>query len=227
MLRKSLQLGGALALGLWASSAHAGGHGLSGALWVEGSGSVLLNTSSSSPSFPVSDIATSARAGINGTTPPFGFPMGFVGVRAGLDLVSADRTLIPLLDVGIFGILGQYSNVLTSVDGSFFQVNPGSIFLIDAELSGIGLRFKHRRWMFGASIKPGLALMVANAAVADGKGFTSIDALTAFSPTLRANLQVCRRFDPLERACLVAEPNIYEWGWGNGGSLALRYEFGP
>jgi len=211
----------------WAATARAGGRGISGALWVEGGGTVLANSSSLSPSFPVSDVSTSARSAIAGVTPPFGFPMGFFGFRAGIDLVASDRTIVPLVDFGIFGIVGQYADVLTSVDGSFLRVSTSSIFLIDAEATGIGVRFKHRRWMFAAAIKPGVAFMVANASVADGKDFTSIDALTAFSPTLRVSLQVCRRFDPLERACVVAQPNVYEWGWGNGGSLALRYEFGP
>ena len=219
---------GAIGTVLFAWPAHAGGHGLSAVLWVEGDATVLPNTSSSSPSFSVTDVSTSGRASISGSTPPFRFPMGFVGLRAGMDFVAADRTVIPLLDVGVFGIVGQYSEVLTSVDGSFLSVSPSTMVLIDGEISGIGLRFKHRRWMFGAAIKPGVAFMVANGAVADGKGFTSIDSgLTAFSPTLRVDLQVCRRFDPIERACLVAQPNVYEWGWGNGGSLAIRYEFGP
>ncbi len=213
---------------LLATPAHAGGHGLSAVLWVEGDATVLPNPSSSSPSFSVSDVSSSARASFSGATRPFDFPMGFLGLRTGMDLVASDRTVIPLFDVGIFGIVGQYSEVLTSVDGSFLQVSPSSIVLVDGEISGIGVRFKHRRWMFGAAVKPGFAFMVANASVADGRSFTSIDGgLTAFSPILRVDLQVCRRLDPLERVCLVAQPNVYEWGWGNGGSLALRYEFGP
>jgi hypothetical protein len=69
-------------------------------------------------------------------------------------------------------------------------------------------------------------MLAGPVAVADGKGFTDIDPLNSVSFTLRAQLSVCRRLDPSERVCLSVTPNIYQWGWGNGGSVSLRWEIG-
>ena len=212
---------------LQASPAHAGGYGLSGQLWVEGVGTYMPNGALGAPSFDVSNVSTSARAVVNGTTPPFGFAEGYFGVRSGLDFTASDRWIIPLIDVGVYGILGVYEDTLTSVDGSLVKLHPAGSFMLDAEFLGFGVRFKKRRWMFEATIKPGVALMMMPAAIADGRTFTSIDPLTSATFTLRAQLSACRRLDPTERVCASVTPNIYQWGWGNGGSLSLRWEFGP
>jgi len=217
----------AVALGaLWPSDAEAGGHGLSGELWVEATGTYMPNGMDGSPSLAVSQVSNSARPNINGSTPPFGFATGFFGARTGLDWVASDRWVFPLIDIGFYGIVGAYSDILASADGTFFRLHPAGTFMVDAEILGIGVRFKRRRWMFEATLKPGIAMLAVPAAVADGKTWTDIDALNSVSPTLRASISVCRRLDPLERVCASVTPNIYQWGWGNGGSISLRWEFG-
>ncbi len=209
-----------------ASDAAAGGYGLTGTLWIEATGTYMPNATSNAPTLSASDVSTSARSAINGSSAPFGFATGFFGVRSGLDFVSSDRWIIPVFDLGLYGIMGVYQDTLTSVDGSLFRLHPAGAFIFDAEILGFGVRFKKRRWMFEATIKPGFALLTMPAAVADGKGFTDVDALTSITPTLRASLSVCRRLDPSERVCASIMPNIYQWGWGNGGSVALRWELG-
>ncbi len=195
---------------------------LGAALWIEAAGTYMP----SSTSLDVSDVATSSRANISGSTPPFGFATGFFGVRTGLDFISSDRWIIPAFDVGLYGIVGVYNDTLASADGSLFRLHPAGAFMFDAEILGFGVRFKKRRWMFEASIKPGFAVMAMPAAVADGKTFTDTDALNTATLTLRASLSVCRRLDPTERVCASVTPNIYQWGWGNGGSVSLRWELG-
>jgi hypothetical protein len=210
-----------------AGAARARGYGLGGELWVEGAGTYMPNSGPGAPTLDVSGATSSARTqGVSGTTPPFGFATGFFGVRGGLDFVTSDRWIIPVIDVGFYGIMGQYSDVLTSADGSLLRLHPAGTIMFDVELLGFGVRFKHRRWMFEATLKPGVALMAVPAAIAAGPSWNDIDALNSASFTLRASLSLCRRLDPLERVCASVTPNIYQWGWGNGGSVSLRWEFG-
>ena len=203
-------------------AARADGYGLGGQLWVEGAGMYMPN----STGLDVSTVSNAARANIDGSTKPFGFATGYFGVRAGIDFVSSDRWIIPLFDLGLYGIMGTYADTLASADGSLFRLHPAGTIMFDAELFGVGVRFKHRRWMFEGTIKPGLAVIAVPAAVADGKGFTDVDSLNSVSVTLRAQVSLCRRLDPSERVCLSVTPNIYQWGWGNGGSVSLRWEIG-
>jgi hypothetical protein len=210
------------ALLLCPAIARADGYGLGAQLWVEGAGMYMPT----STGLDVTTVTNTARANIDGTTKPFGFATGYFGVRAGLDFIESDRWIIPLIDAGLYGIMGTYSDTLTSADGSLFRLHPAGTIMVDAELFGIGVRFKKRRWMFEGTIKPGIAVLAVPAAVADGRGFTDIDSLNSITVTLRAQLSVCRRLDPSERVCLSVTPNIYQWGWGNGGSASLRWEFG-
>jgi len=210
-----------------APAAHAGGWGMVGTLWVEGAGSYLPNASADAPSVSASDLSNSARSTITGSTPPLQVPMGFFGVRTGLDFVGGDRWILPLFDIGLYGAVGLYSDTLSSIDGSIFRFHPAGSFVMDAEILGVGLRFKKRRWMVEATLKPGFALLAMPTSVADGKGFTDVDAQIAATVTLRASLSLCRRLDPSQRLCASVTPNLYEWGWGNGGTVSLRWEVGP
>jgi hypothetical protein len=209
-----------------ARAAHADGYGFGATVWIEGTGTYMPNAGPGAPTLDVTDVSNSARGTIAGTTPAFGFATGFFGARAGIDFVASDRWIIPAFDIGFYGIMGSYADTLTSADGSLFRLHPAGAFMFDAEVLGIGVRFKKRRWMFEASIKPGFAVLAIPAAVADGKSFTDIDALSSATLTLRAQLSACRRIDPVERVCLSVTPNIYQWGWGNGGSISLRWELG-
>ena len=212
----------AVTLLLCPRDARADGYGLGAQLWIEGAGMYMPT----STGLDVSSVSNTARSNIDGSTKPFGFATGYFGVRTGLDFVESDRWIIPLFDVGLYGIMGTYADTLVSADGSLFRLHPAGTIMVDAEILGIGVRFKKRRWMFEGTIKPGIAMLAVPAAVADGKGFTDVDSLNSVSITLRAQLSVCRRLDPSERVCLSVTPNIYQWGWGNGGSVSLRWEFG-
>jgi hypothetical protein len=191
-------------------------------LWVEATGTYMPNGGG----LGVSQDSNTARPNISGTTPPFGFATGFFGARMGFDWVVSDRWVVPVIDAGFYGMVGVYSDVLTSADGTFFKLHPAGTFMLDMDILGFGVRFKRRRWMFEATVKPGVAMLAIPAAVADGKNWTPVDQLNTASVTLRASLSVCRRLDPMERVCLSVTPNIYQWGWGNGGSVALRWELG-
>jgi hypothetical protein len=208
------------------ATAHARGYGLDGQLWVEGEGTYMPNATGA-PSFDASNVAVPGRTQpVSGSTGPFGSSMGFFGVRGGLDLVSQGRFIIPLIDIGFYGILGAYADTYTDAGGAPFRLHPAGSMMFDVELLGFGVRFKHRRWMFEGTVKPGVALFVMPAAVYGAQGWTDIDPLTGVSPTLRASLSLCRRLDPVDRLCASVTPNIYQWGWGNGGSVSLRWEFG-
>jgi len=217
----------ALLLILVAPDTRAGGHGFAGQFWLEATGSYMPNTSADAPSVGLGEESNSARSSISGSTRALTVPMAFAGVRGGIDFVASDRWIIPFFDLGVYGAVGTYSDVLSSVDGSIVRFHPASAFMLDAELFGFGARFKRRRWMFEATVKPGVALLGISTDVADGRAFTSLDAQIAATLTLRASLSVCRRLDPEQRVCLSATPNIYQWGWGNGGTLSLRWEVGP
>jgi hypothetical protein len=202
--------------------ARADGYGLGTQLWIEGTG-IYMPTSTG---LDVSAVSNAARSNIDGSTKPFGFATGYFGFRTGMDFIESDRWIIPMFDLGLYGIMGTYADTLASADGSLFRLHPAGTIMFDAELFGIGVRFKKRRWMFEGTIKPGIAVLAVPAAVADGKGFTDTDALNSVTFTLRAQVSVCRRLDPSERVCLSVTPNIYQWGWGNGGSVSLRWEIG-
>jgi len=210
------------ALVLCPEIAWADGYGLGSQLWIEATGTYMP----ASTGLDVSAVSNTARENIAGSTKPFGFATGYFGVRSGIDFIESDRWIIPLFDIGLYGIMGTYADTLVSADGSLFRLHPAGTIMFDAELSGIGVRFKKRRWMFEGTVKPGFAVVAMPAAVADGKGFTDVDALDSATFTLRAQLSLCRRLDPSERVCLSVTPNIYQWGWGNGGSFSLRWEIG-
>jgi hypothetical protein len=203
-------------------AARADGYGLGGQIWVEGAGMYMPQ----STGLDVSSVSNAARANIDGSTKPFGFATGYFGTRAGIDFVASDRWIIPLFDLGLYGIMGTYADTLVSADGSLMRLHPAGTIMFDAELFGVGVRFKKRRWMFEGTIKPGIAILAVPAAVADGKGFTDVDSLNSVTFTIRAQVSLCRRLDPQERVCLSVTPNIYQWGWGNGGSVSLRWEIG-
>jgi hypothetical protein len=209
-----------------ARDAHAGGYGIGGTLWVESTATYMPNSMGGAPTLAVNDITTGARPAINGSTPPLGFATGYFGLRSGIDFVGSDLWILPIIDVGLYGIVGAYADQLTSADGSLFRLHPAGTIMLDAEILGFGVRLKKRRWMFEATLKPGLAVLAVPAAVADGGHFIDIDALNSVTPTLRGSIALCRRLDPQERVCATATANIYQWGWGNGGSLGLRWEFG-
>lgn len=195
-------------------------------IWIEAAGAYLPNASGDAPSVSITSASTSTRT-FGGATRPLNVAMGFAGVRMGMDFVIGDRWIVPLVGIGFSGAVGVYSDWLTSVDGTAVRVHPAGGFLADADILGLGVRFKKRRWMFEARVAPGVAMMGLPVAAADGKTWTDLDPPLALSPTLRASLSLCRRLDPMERVCAMVVPNVYEWGWGNGGSISLRWEMGP
>jgi hypothetical protein len=69
------------------------------------------------------------------------------------------------------------------------------------------------------------------ATVADGSSSLDLsdqnDSVFAVTLGVRADAEVCRRLDPIERACLFVSPALYEFSALNGGSIGLRWEVGP
>ena len=92
-------------------------------------------------------------------------------------------------------------------------------------LPGLGVRVKSRRWLFEASIEPGLSIFFTNGQIVLGSS-TRDWSFGRSTFTLRGDLAACRRLDPMERACVFFAPALYEFGAINGGSVGLRWELG-
>jgi hypothetical protein len=150
----------------------------------------------------------------------------FLGASLDLGLAVDDRWILPLLGIGGAVSLGSHARVLTSIDGSMVELRPWTMLAGEVLLPGFGVRFKERRWLFAASVRTGYAFMSMRGTVTDLVGTSDLD-LSASSFALRLPVEACRRIDPMERACLVVTPHLYEFGWATGASVAVRWEWGP
>jgi hypothetical protein len=149
-----------------------------------------------------------------------------IGSGLGVQLVFADRLVLPLFGTEFFASVGHRDRVLSAVDGTIVEQHPWSTQRVGVTLFGAGLRFKHRRWMFGASAVPGFNLTFTEAAWAQGADTTQGSAI-AISFLFRAQVEGCRRLDPETRACLFAGANLYDGGLLRGALGGFRLEFGP
>ncbi len=145
------------------------------------------------------------------------------GVDAGLSL--DDRVFFPGFGFAGYAAVGSYDSVLTSADGSVARASPWTTYRLELLLPGIGYRIKHRRFMFVASLRTGVAGMSMNGSVAGGDGETPTS-LSAKSGMLQVELEACRRLDPGTRVCVQLAPRIYDFGFINGATLGLRVEWG-
>lgn len=149
-----------------------------------------------------------------------------IGSGLGVQLVFADRYVLPLFHTEFLVSVGRRDRVLSGVDGSIVEQHPWSTQRLGMTLLGAGMRFKHRRWMFGASVAPGFNLTFTEIAWAQGAE-TSEGSALAVSFLFRAQVEGCRRLDPETRACLFAGANLYDGGLLRGGLGGFRLEFGP
>jgi hypothetical protein len=152
--------------------------------------------------------------------------VSFVGVGFDLGVTLADHWVLPCLGVDFATAMGKSDRLVTSFDGSLAELRPWTSRKVDVWALGLGFREKKRRWMFELTVEPGFAVVWADGAIASGASTTDVRA-SAVSFAARANLEICRRFDPTDRACLFVAPSLYEFGALNGGSAGLRWEFGP
>ncbi len=176
------------------------------------------------PRLTLSDTETAGRT-VAGQFPSMG-PLALAGAAVDTGWIADDRWIIPALGVGLSGAIGSWSRVLASVDGSIAELRPWTTYVVDALLPGIGVRFKERRWMFAALVRTGVSIAGTDGGIASGTEWTDIHA-AGMSLLVRAQLEGCRRLDPLERICLVVAPSVYQFGFANAVTAGLRWEIGP
>ena len=156
---------------------------------------------------------------------PIGGALSALGASFDLGMTVDDRWIIPTLGMGAYGAVGSYDTIVTSADGSIAHARPWTTYELDLLLPGVGYRMKQRRFMFSASVRTGVTYLHANGSVAGGGG----DTLTSLSDTsflVQAELEACRRLDPVTRVCLQVAPRIYDFGFMNGATFGLRVEWG-
>ncbi len=153
-------------------------------------------------------------------------PLTFVGGHVDSSIVVSDRWVFPMVGGGAYGALGESPRTLTSLDGSIIELRPWTTYRVDLLLPGVGVRFKERRWAFAGTVRPAYTFLGMNAAIASGATSKVVEA-SGSAPALRMSVEACRRVDPTNRACLFVAPNLYEVRFMNGGSIGLRWEWGP
>ena len=140
-------------------------------------------------------------------------------------LVLSDRYELPLFGANLYGAIGSYDTIRTTLDGSITTVRPWTTFGVDLLLPGFGFRSKHRRWMFSATARMGASIVTQNGGVAAGTQVTDVN-LSASTFAVFGELEACRRIDPLSRVCLMVAPRIVGFGFMNGGTIGIRMELG-
>lgn len=172
-------------------------------------------------------LSLSQDAALSGTTSGRTGSFGFMGAGGDVGLAIGPHWTIALLGLHGYGAVGSYPSRLGSIEGTLVQVEPWTASLWEVDVGGFGLRTTVRRWAFELGVTTGFALMVVKLAQVQGATAQELDtAATGLSPLVKAGLSVCRRLDPSQRVCLGVAPNIYEFGFMNGGSLSLRWELG-
>jgi hypothetical protein len=134
--------------------------------------------------------------------------------------------VFPLLGLSTYAAVGTSPRVLGAIDGTVGELRGWTAMAGDVTLSGLGYRVNDRRWMFGVEVRPGIAFVMATGALYAGDLATEVPSQRV-GFALRGEVEGCRRIDPTHRLCLVASPNLYAFGFGNGGALTLRWEMGP
>jgi hypothetical protein len=178
------------------------------------------------PTLSVPATATSVRTIEGGTLPSVG-SLWFAGAQVDSSFVYRGRLVVPLL--GISGALaaGTSAAVVSSLDGSIAEQRPWTAFRIECLLPGVGVRFTSRRWTAGASVRAFVVGLGMDASVAVGAGSSALSMPSRFGLGARAELEGCRRLDPVNRVCAFAGASLYEFAPVNGGSAGLRWELGP
>ncbi len=164
-----------------------------------------------------------------GTLPSTGSQQ-FAAVTWDAGLTVNDRWMVPIFGIQAGWAVGTSPDVVTSLDGTIVHMHPWSSWDLALLLPGVGVRAKARRWMFEGALRPVASFVWMPATAASGAASSDISddhALFAMGLGVRAELEACRRIDPVLRACLLVSPALYEFSALNGGSIGLRWEVGP
>jgi len=183
------------------------------------------------PQLDVGPLATPLR-NVQGTLPSTG-QQQFLGLTVDTLYIKNARWEFPLFGITAATALGSSPRVVTSLDGSIVEMRPWTAGAATFLLPGVGVRANVRRWKLSMSVRAIASVVWLNAVVANGNvGINTGDktdgsTISAATFGARASFELCRRTDPVTRACLFVEPHLYEFGFMNGGSAGLRMEFGP
>jgi hypothetical protein len=148
-----------------------------------------------------------------------------IGGYMDTQITFGDRTTMPLFGFGMYGAVGSYDGVVSSADGSIVRLRPWTAMRYDVLLPGVGARWKHRRWMFEIGMRTGVTVLGMRGSVAIGADSKRVDPIGA-SFLLSAQASFCRRLDPFQRLCIEIAPRVYDFGFLNGATAGLRYEWG-
>jgi hypothetical protein len=176
------------------------------------------------PTLTSDPVSTAARE-VPAHDVPIGGSVGALGGSLDLSIITSDRWFIPMAGFGAYGAVGSYPTVLSSVDGSIARIRPWSTYEIDILLPGIGYRVIRRRFMFSASLRSGVSSLHVGGSIAGGNDTQPVS-YSGFSPLIQAEIEACRRLDPVTRVCLQAAPRVYNFGIVNGATFGLRVEWG-
>lgn len=179
---------------------------------------------SATPAMAAPQLTTFTREVAAGDIPMRG-GMTMLGVYVDAAVTLDDRWVIPLLGAGYHHALGSYDAVITSRDGSIVRMQPWTTDSLDIYLPGLGYRMKRRRWLFGGAIRTGASFLAMNGLLADGPSWASLETTRA-TFLLQAELEVCRRLDPVTRLCVHVAPRIYDHTLLNGVMFGIRGETG-
>lgn len=147
------------------------------------------------------------------------------GVNVGVGCTVNDRWVFPLSGIGVGWAMGPLPRVWTRYGDIPVEMELWSLRSFSLALPGAGFRLKHRRWSFQATIQPTLRVYWMEARA--GSESTVDFMASSMTLSVAAQLETCRRFDPINRGCLLLSPMLYEGQVGNGGAIGLRWEFGP
>jgi len=179
------------------------------------------------PKFSLSDpTQIGVRAIGTGVLPSTG-EQHFLGFAFDTKYIYEQRWEFPIFGMVFGGAVGQSPRVISSLDGTMVEMKPWTAGTISLLLPGVGVRIKARRWMFSANARFVASWVWEQAAYASGRSLDdSPAALWAGTFGVRGHVEACRRLDVESRLCLFAEPHLYEFGFMNGGSAGLRWEYG-
>ncbi len=178
----------------------------------------------STPTLAAPAVLTSARDLPAGKVPMRGGQTmlgGYVDTALTLD----DRWVVPLIGAGAWHAAGSYDAVITSRDGSIVRARPWTTFSGELLLPGLGYRVKKRRWMFGAALRTGVGWLTMDGVQASGAEADPVE-LSAGTFFVQAELEACRRLDPVTRLCLQVAPRVFDYELMNGATFGLRVEWG-
>jgi hypothetical protein len=156
---------------------------------------------------------------------PGGGGLTMLGGYVDTSLTVDDRLTIPMLGVAGLVAAGPYDTLVTHADGSVARVHPWTAWRVDILLPGVGVRHKHRRLMLAASVRTGASFLRMGGRIASGASSVPAELVSA-SFLVQAELEACRRLDPMTRVCVFFAPKVYQFAIANGASAGVRMEWG-